>query len=693
MRRIHSIGLILTSVMLLSGAGLSLKRPLEASNTTSASPGLRATADFGRLPLYFVANRGQADAEALYYAKTPGATLWLTKSGMVFDSPPVREVVRIDFVEPRPEVRTRELEPAPYRVHYFEGRDPSEWRTDIPTSRAVLYEELFPRIDLKVYGRAAKIEYDWIVKPGGNPDRIGFAVRGADRTELDREGNLVVETARGTSIHGRPRAFQEAEGRRVEVEASYARRSPDTYGIRVGPYDPNLTLVIDPYVQVFSTYLGGSQAEYAGGIAVDGEGAVYVSGYTESKDFPTLGSKPAARMDAFVSKFSKDGTSLVYSSFFPLARDVTPRPFLAVDSSGSVYLTGSTASSKFPIKNAFQSEYGGGSADGFVLKLTPKGNGLVYGSFLGGASGDYPAAIAVNGQGEAVITGSTASGDFPIRKAVQPKYVNSRDVFVAKVAGDGKSLVFSTYLGGANWDEGRGIALGPDGSIFTAGYTESRDFPVKNAYQPGFKGSQECFLVKLQSDGQSLDFSTFLGGPSIDYCYAVAVDSSGSAVVTGFTIGSFPLKNAFQSVRKGSNEGFVTKFAPDGRSLAFSSYLGGTGMDEGYGVALRSDGTIGIAGATMSRDFPKKGAPFPSLKGKRDGFLAIVSADGKRLISSTYLGGSYHDYGTAIAVDASDGIYITGNTNSTDFPLKNAYQSKFGGGDNDVFVIKLKKTR
>lgn len=649
----------------------------------------------GSAPLHFIANAGQADAEALYCARTPGYTLWLSRDGLVFDESGAvrstggnRTVTRLVFQDARRDVRVAASDPSDYRVSYFYGSNESGWKTGIPTSRAVLYEDLYDGIDLKVYGSEGRIEYDWILAPGARPDRIRFVYSGAKDLRLDQDGNLAVETAAGRIVHRRPRAYQVVDGRKTDVEASFLQRADGSCGFAVGSYDPRYELTIDPLVLVYSSYLGGWKEDYFYEIATDPTGALYVSGITRSSDFPP-GPESPGRVDIFVSKISPDGKDLIYTAFFPTTGNSGPSyQGIFVDSHGFVYLAGTTDSNKFPVKNAFQSKYGG-EDDGFILKISKDGQSLIYSSYIGGKADDWCGAVSVDASGAAYIGGSTFSSDFPTKKAFQPVFGGGRkDGFVAKVAPQGSSLVYSTFFGGSNIDSLQAVIIDDDGAVFLAGGTYSPNFPRKAAFQKALGGKIDAYVAKLSAAGNSLIYSSYLGGKGDEYFGNLATDESGAVYVTGYTNGSFPLKNAFQKTKKGGKEGFVTKIDPQGKAIVYSSYLGGAGDEYCNGIAVDGNGAAYIVGSTESAKFPLK-LPYQSiLKGRSDAFLAVVDPGGAKLNYSTYLGGKYMENGYGIAIGADGALYLSGNTNSPDFPLLGAYQEELAG-DYDGFVLKF----
>jgi hypothetical protein len=661
------------------------------------APASRLARKASSTPLYFMANGGQMDARALFCARTPGYTLWLTRESMVFDrierdrdGRESRSLSELVFKNAGPDVQVTASDPSDYRVSYFFGRDEAGWRTDIPTSRAVLYKGLYEGIDLKAYGTYRRVEYDWIVAPGARPGQILFSYSGTHKARLDDGGNLAVETAGGRFLHCRPSAYQVIAGRRVDVEAAFRDAGNGSYGFDVGTYDPRHELTIDPLVLAYSTYLGGSRDDFAYDIVVDQAGAAYVLGTTVSRDFPP-GSQSSPQKAIFVSKLSPDGGSLVYTAFFSSQTYSEFNSFgLFVDAKGFAYIAGPTESNDFPIKNAFQSEYRG-AIDGFVLKLSRDGKSLVYSSYIGGGSFDHPRAVCADSSGAAYVGGHTFSRDFPVKNAFQKNHSGNYDVFVAKVAPDGKSLVYSTLFGTSKEDACADLFVDNEGAVTFTGVTGSPNLPVKSAFQKKFGGgSKDGFVAKLAPTGNSLIYASFLGGPSYDYVYDMNADRQGNIYIVGHTYGNFPQKNAFQKSRKGSVESFIAKIAADGKSLVYSSYLGGSGVDSAYGVAVDEAGAAHIAGHTKSRDFPVKSPVQAALRGSADCFLTVVDPSGLKLLSSTYLGGTYRDYAFGLALDSDGAVFLCGETNSADFPVLEPYQSALAG-DDDAVVLKLSR--
>ncbi len=688
-----------------------------------ASKMVKRDPDFGKIPLYFIPNQGQVDGKARFYARTSRYMLWMTKQGLVFDSfkkvevkaeveegathlspsrgqrhlsqegsnGVERDVSRLIFRDANLNPGLVPLESASHKVSYFKGKDPSKWQTGIQTSKAILYKDLYQGIDLKVYGIEKQVEYDWIVKPGADPDKISFEYKNVKAAAIDNEGNLVIETIFGKLMHQKPISYQLIEGKRFRVESSFRKTGEYTYGFKVKKYNRDYELIIDPRVcPIYSTYLGGSGSDYGCGIAVDSNEYAYVTGYTNSTDFPTENAYQETlegNKDLFVTKLSPIDGCPVYSTYLGGSNNDEGWD-VAIDSNGSAYVTGSTSSTDFPTANSYQPTLKGDS-DAFVTKLSPGGNSLVYSTYLGGYSTECGYGIIVDSDGSAYVTGETSSSNFPLKIAFQETYGGSGDAFVTMFTLGGNDLEYSTYLGGSDFDNGKGIAVDSHGSAYVTGRTSSPNFPIKDAYQGTKKGNWDAFVTKLSSTGKYLLYSTYLGGSNEDNGEDIALDNHENAYVTGMTSSSdFPTKNAYQETNGGADDAFVTKLSTAGDDLVYSTFLGGNDSDYGYGIAVDRPGSAYITGWTSSSNFPIGNVYQETYGGSKDAFVTKLTPFGNALSYSTYLGGSNIEEGYGIAVDSNRNAYVTGHTYSTDFPTHNACQNSSAGGY-DVFVARF----
>jgi hypothetical protein len=461
-------------------------------------------------------------------------------------------------------------------------------------------------------------------------------------------------------------------------------------GFSVGPYDRSRPLIIDPVLS-FSTYLGGSDVDEGSAIAVDGSGNVYVAGITDSTNFPLLSSlQPGltgGQQEAFVVKLDPTG-KLVYSTLLG-GGGQNNSTSIAVDTAGNAFIAGFTDSVDFPTKSGVQAAKKG-AVNSFVTKLSPTG-ALVYSTYLGGGDTDAATSIAIDGSGNACIAGTTTSADFPTVNAAQTSPGGLADAFVARLDPTGGKLIYSTYLGGSSDDLAAGIAVDPAGNAYITGITASHNFPTASALQAAHgSGVFDAFVTKLDQTGR-LVYSTYLGGSGADNGVRIAVDSAGSAYVTGDTASpNFPTVAPLQPALAGTSDAFLAKLNPAGSALVYSTYLGGSGIDGGMGIAVEPGGSAYVTGFTNSTNFPTAN-PIQAKYGgdPYDAFIARVSPSGSALEYSTYLGGGNLDSGLGLACDAAGNAYVMGLTASTNFPTAIPLQAGYGGGASDVFVAKI----
>ena len=625
----------------------------------------------------------------------------------MFSTTSKNTVVRMQFVAGHARPRVTGTDELPSKSHYLIGNDPRGWQTDVPHYGKVRYENVYPGVDVVYYGRHGQLEYDIIVAAGADPRGITLAFEGAERLAKDEQGDLVLDTSAGRLRLRRPFVYQEVEGARKQIAGDYRLKGKDHIAFQIGPYDPSRPLIIDPILS-YSTYLGGTEGEAATHIAVDANGNAYITGATTSANLPTEGSLGSGfaggnflMSDGFVTKLNAEGSALVYSTYFG-GTDDDMGLGIAVDGEGSAYVTGATRSSDFPVVGPVQPAFGGGDvvfgSDAFVLKLNPAGSGLTYSTYLGGGGDDGGAAVALDSGGNAHVTGFTTSTDFPVTDPLQPANNGGErlgsDAFVAELSADGSQIVYATYLGGSSDDAGNGIAVDGGGSVYLTGVTYSADFPTVNPFQGDHGGFADSFVAKIGAAGSALAYSSCLGGESDDIGFSIAVDGENSAYLTGGT-GSldFPLTGAVQpefgSVDRLGFDAFVTKVNGDGSALVYSTYLGGSGVEFGFAVAVDSTGNAYVTGNTSSTDFPVGNALQADNAGRTDGFLAKMTADGSTLEYSSYLGGSEADDTVGIGLDPSGNVYVAGSTRSPDSPVTfGAFQTTVGGGK-DVFVAKI----
>jgi hypothetical protein len=587
-------------------------------------------------------------------------------------------------------------EPLPGKVNYFIGNNRSNWRTGIPTFAKVSVREVYAGIDLVYYGsKEGQFEYDFVVAPGANPNVIRVGFEGVDQVQTNKDGDLVLAVDGRSVTQRRPRVYQESGGRRQELGSAYVVLPSNEVAFQIDHRDPHQVMVIDPAL-VYSTFLGGSSGETGYGIAVDGSGNAYVTGSTQSSNFPVQVPYQAASgggtQDVFVTKFNPSGTAQLYSTYLGGAGNDQGKS-IAVDGSGNAYVTGTTSSTKFPIANAMQAALNGAS-DAFVTKLSATGDVLDYSTYLGGSGNDSGNGIAVDGSGCAYVAGHTDADNLSATiNTIYASQGGGGDAFVVKLNAAGSDAAYVTYLGGSHDDGANAIAVDAGGSAYITGYT-LWSFPTKNPYRSSFGGgSSDAFVAKLNTAGTALVYSTYLGGSGSDSGRGIAVDKDGAAYVVGSTGSTdFPTQSPICAASAGA---FLTKLSADGSAPVYSTYI--QGATSGSGVAVDGDGNAYLAGSTGNYPTFKTVNPIQATPGGAlDAFVMKVNSAGSDIIYSTFLGGSGADPGNGIAVDGAGNAYVVGETSSgTDFQTAGSLQSynKDGSsGTSDAFVAKISAT-
>jgi Beta-propeller repeat len=684
-------------------------------------------ANYGKLPLSFEANHGQSDPQVKFLSHGNGYSLFLTDSAAVLaltksdpasnESPnkltagttrPARiakpaktDVIRMELAGASHGLLVAGADQLPGTANYFIGNDPKKWQANVPTYAKVRYSSVYPGIDLVYYGNQRRLEYDFVVAPGADPERAKLHFAGAKKLKLNADGDLEVIAKDGEIAFHKPVVYQEVNGQRHSVDGQFTLLAKNTIGFSLGKYDRDRAVVIDPTL-AYSTYLGGSANSAIRAIAVDSSGYAYATGLTSDSDFPTQTPYQSSLNNhgasvAFVSKLTPAGDALVYSTYLGGTTGACTNVLeaigdsgngIAVDNSGNAYVTGTVCSTNFPLMGAYQSTNNGGqfNSNAFITKLNATGTAPVYSTYLGGTgsvfSGDFGEAIAVDSAGNAYVTGlGYSGGHYPPPGAALPfpttigayQTVNKSnsvgsDPFVTKLSPDGSTLVFSTLIGGDSGTSANAIAVDSQGEVFVTGTTLSIDFPATSgAYQttnhesvsPGLTGN--AYVVKLAPSGSSVIYATYLGGSSFpntllqgDIGLGIAVDTAGSAYIAGATYShDFPLEAAYQTTNNvlvGHPNGFVAKFSPDGSSLIYSTYLGGN-LDGGVdNIKIDPLDDAYVSGYTFATNFPVTADAYqPSNNGNfvlddvphvnYNAFLSEFNPSGSALVYSTYFGG------------------------------------------------------
>jgi hypothetical protein len=796
------LGMILAQVSCLPASGKQASAatgpvPSTDSNRTSIAK------NYGKLPLSFEANQGQSDPQVRFLSRGNGYSLFLTdKEAVLALQKPEKmrsaaslnpaqakpgerstasfrsDVVRMQLAGASPDVHVIGADKLPGAANYFIGNDPTRWHSGVATFGKVEYEDVYPGVDLVYYGNKQQLEYDFVVAPYADTKLIHLRFAGAKKLKLDPNGDLEIIARNGRVAFHRPVAYQEKDGTRLTVNGRFTLLAGGEAGFAIESYDRAKPLVIDPTLS-YSTYLGGSNgSSYGTAIAVDSSGNAYVTGVVYATDFPstsgayqTSNDKSASTFDAFVAKLNPTGTALVYATYLGGSGNTSVAGTLnhgdyptgiRVDSSGETYIAGIAYSVDFPVTaGVLQGTNRGGAngvSNGFVTKINAAGSGLVYSTYLGGSGlsgyagqaslsipspgGDGCASIAIDASGDAYLTGTAYSTDFPVTSAAYQATNKSAstgrpNAFVTKLNPQGSALDYSTYLGGSIGDGGSGIAVDSGGNAYIDGATYSSDFPLTgSALQSANLTSPSVgsngFVAKLNSTGSSLVYSTYLGGsgnangPSGnnngDAALSIALDSTDNAYVFGLTASQdFPVTgDVLQSVNKafavGAPDYFIAKVNPLGSGLVYSTYLGGSqpSLSPGSnGLALDSSGDAYVTGYVLATDFPVSSNAYQSsptcalvTSGSVTEYTSPVFSEinpsGTALLYSTYFGGTGGpvsvvagvssrtcDYGYGLGLDSEGNAYLTGSAVSANFPTTSGAFQTSNPANGSSFVSKF----
>jgi hypothetical protein len=752
MRRM--LALLFVGCLTMLGVVIARHRSAQVSAPANAATSqARALEAYGKLPLNFEENAGQSDTPVRYLAHGAGYAVFLTDGAMTLrldraqngekgDSAAFLNastgataqdkraaVLRFTLARSNRHPAIQGLEIQPAHSNYFIGNDPAKWHRNVPQFSRVRCQDVYPGIAVVYYGNQGRLESDFVVAPGADPRPIALRIEGANSYKLDSNGDLVMTTPAGEVSLQHPYAYQEIDGARHEVTANYVPSDDGLFGVNVGSYDTQHALVIDPVV-AYSTFLSGSTgATFGSAIAVDSAGNAYIVGATTATDFPVtssafqkvLNAASNGQSNAYVTKLNPTGTAQVFSTYLG-GSGTTGRGdggnAIAVDASGNVLVVGATPSTDFPIvsSSAFQVVNNGTPVNCFLTKVDPTGSTLLYSTYLGGSGSDSCSAIALDSNGNAYMTGTATSTNFPVTPgtAIQTTGKSLGSAFVTRInttnSGSG-SLIYSTLLGGSKADGGNGIAVDSSFNAYITGKTTSPDFPITSAtaFQTAMKGTAgNAFISEVSTTAaNSLIYSTYLGGTATnnpgqlglgDFGAGIALDRTFNVYAIGNTESAdFPTTaGSFQATPGNSAQtAFVARLnttKSGAASLVYSTILGGSVFDNGTAITVDSLGNAYLTGGTQSTDFPVTPAgPQQQLNGTlEDIFVSVLDPTGSSLLFSTFYGGTNSDSGSGIALDTASipNIYVAGTTLSKDFLTSpGAFQVTFKTGS--AFALKL----
>lgn len=678
-----------------------------------------------------IENRGQIDEAVRYYAVGDRGAVYFTRQGPVLEMR-FSSSADAEISEPLPDHPTRRREqrtrsrasrfaaairfvdahpslemigegklPAPH--HYLIGNAPEQWQVDVPAYERIVYHEVWPGIDLVYRIAEGGLVYEVVARPGADLDAVSFGYEGVEEIQAT-PGLRRLLTPLGTLEDRRPLGGVGVGTIRFTGDTGSAE-SPSAGATTDGPVEPQSADFapgdsVEGMSLRWSTFLGGARDDAVYAIAMeDGDHAI-VTGTTRSTDFPTtLGVVDPvynASFDVFVTKFSYDGSTVLWSTY--LGGDSDDRGWaIAVDATGRPVVAGITVSPDYPVTVGAYDTSHNGNYDAFASKLSADGTSLVWSTYFGGSAREWDiSGLDLDGAGRAVFTGGTQSADLPTSTgAYDTSLGGTQDAFVAALAPDGSALAFSTYLGGADTDAGEDVILDSSGLPLVVGNTSSTDFPVTGGVLQGTSGgARDGFVAKLASDAGSLIFSTYLGGTGDDDGYGVTLDDSDRPLVTGATTSSdFPTTSGtYSTTYAGARDAFVTRLAADGTAQIWGTYFGGTGEEKGLRIVEDSAGRPAFVGWTCSSDFPLAGPPLNDQYNTCDGFLTRLSSDGAVLVYSTYIGGWRDDSVFALAQGDVGQLLLGGETFSVNFPTTpNAYDTTHNSPNDwyDAFVLEM----
>ncbi len=694
------------------------------------------------LTLSFVENVGQFDPSVLFGVNCNGEHLYFLRDRLILGASSTSDAqVFLGFTGSNQAIMVEGTDPLPGKANYLIGNDPNGWVANVDTFGGLIYRDIYPGIDLLYKGTSGTLKREFIVSPGSDPAQINLLYGGVEEVSILPDGSVLITTPSGSLTETAPICYQEITGARNPVKATFEMRGGQTLGISLGSYDPTYPLVIDPAIN-FSSYLGGNgdespavatfvtQIPVSGvGIAVDQNGMVYITGTTESNNFPTASARNYSQIgwdDVFVTKVDPVNRTIVYSTY--LGGTLNDEAFgISVNSRGEATVTGLTDSRNFPVVNASKTNLScSGVPDVFVSRLSARGDALTFSTYYGGCSADVGRAIAQIDDERVVVTGWTGSKtNISTPGAYQEHIVDPRwdDAFVAIFGPDTENNMSpesATYLGGTDQDRAMSVAVNNDSKqIYITGFTRSVDFPLSAPVQGRNMGNADAFFAIFEPDLASLNCSSYLGGDGDDAGLGIATDAQGNAYLTGSTASGgatffrvkfpvFPVASAYQRSLLGIQDAFVTKIRPPTSTSAagfvYSTYLGGStsgpsgvmnGISQGQAIFVNNESNATVIGTTDNRDFPVVNYIQGKNNGATDIFITKVNSSGTGLVYSTYLGGRSFDYGIAIAGDAVNNTYLAGTTLSDNFPVQNPIVTEyynggvFGGGISDAFVTML----
>jgi hypothetical protein len=649
---------------------------------------------------YFIENRGQLQNNDIYFY-TQNSRIWFTNKSVWYKLDVEnnrQEIVKQKFIGIN-SIEPIGKSPIDFYCNFFLGNNSNKWKSNVPCYRELYFENIYIGIDLKFYFVENDLKYDFIIHPSADNNQIRIRYEGLNDLKINNFGDLLIKTQLDYIIEKDLCIYQEINGITNQINGKFNRFNNYEYGFEIlEKYNKNEILVIDPIVKLrYSTFLGGIGDDIDPQIAIDIFGNAYMTGKTESLDFPiTTGvikeTYNGGVSDTFVTKLNQNGSKLLYSTFIG-GNDRDWGSDIKVDSNFNTYVIGSTWSNDFPTTLGANDTSFNGVFDAFVLKLNHNGSKLLFSTFIGGSNDDNGQKLIFDDSKSIFITGFTTSSNFPITPSANDSTYNGLgDIFVLKLNHNGSKIIYSTYLGGSSSETSYDIEVDFYGNVFVSGYTLSTDFPITNGvYDPTLNGTNDGFVTKLNKTLSILIFSTYIGGNGLDYCYSIEIDSQENIIVAGNTRSQdFPnTTGSFDPTYNGKMDVFVLKLNKFGSSLKFSTFIGSNENDicREIGIDLYDD--IFVTGESDSNDFPITPDAYNSTCVLRDCYILKLSSNGVNLLYSSFIGGSDEEWESKLSMDFVGNVFLTGRTKSSDFPTTSGVIDNTSNGNYDIFVLKF----
>ncbi len=687
---------------------------------------------------YFIENKGQWNDDILAAAQQNGINTIITKDGIVYDMYKIEKNENISessYIK-RGIVNKMKLIGAlssnliinsdgmPY-FNYFYGNKPEKWVTNARAGKSVVLKEIYPNIDAMIFLHDGFPRYDFIIKPGADPNHIMIKFEGPGSYKIACNGELQIETSMGTITHGKLYAYQIINGETKKIDCKYAKRG-EYFVFDIREYDKNNTLIIDP--MVMTSFIGGSSKDVITSIAYQKPGHIFVGGWTESTDLQTTAGayqkNYEANRDGFISKFLVNASKheIVFTTYIGTSDHDEVRAITA-DVNKNIYLACMTKSRDFPMVNSFNNTYFG-EFDVVIMKINPDGNNIIWSGYFGGSKDDIPNCIAIN-QGEQVyVAGETYSSNIITREPAYNTNKGQSDVFLVRISSTGQSILNSTYYGGSQRDAAYAMDIDDKDNVYVTGETFSGNIPVvpwrtggwggNTVYERPFdntaNGGSDAFIVKFRGSGTSVEYSTYFGGSANDVGKAIIANIDGSVFIAGNTQKetisppTFPVSDiAFQAQHKGGTDIFIARVSKiitstsqgqtfKRQELEAGTYLGGTKDEDLCSIQrFQTQNQLYVIGSTNSNNFPIIGDKTNKYYGQKDIFVCELSINLNALTYSNYYGGNKDDVPTAVVMDEWGHLIIAGYTASEnfDFQGRKDLQKTYGGGESDGFIFKL----